>query len=427
MASSSSSSSSAIGSSDRDSLEDSKRDMLESANVDRESSGNLGGLTTFGAEHGYLEAMLRGFKSGFLKSFEYRQLCQCETLEDVKLCLGDTDYMNVLASTSKLTPEIILKKCEDKFVHEFQFLQSQAVGPLAVFLDFITYEDLISNISFLITSMIKGSDPATLLPKCLPLGKSPHLQSVLTFDNLDASGGDGLVELYRTVLVDTPVAPYFEKYFNSAVRSDQPSAEIQRAYNETEIDIITNMLQKLWLEDFHRYCTEELGGETGQIMGELLAFEADRRAISITRNSFRTNLNEPSSRDNERKKLYCCFGSLYPEATLFSFSKVGDETQLLNALEPYKLYADLLRQGQDLGGASSSAAGGSASGKSFEDLLYEHEVSLMTHAFDGQSHFACFYAWVQLKKQELRNIKWILSCINQKRDQKDFNKWIKIF
>jgi hypothetical protein len=206
----------AMAADSRSAAEEAKRDILEASNVIREES-QIGGLMTFNIEYGYLEAMLRGFKSGFLKSYEYRQLCQCETLEDVKLCLGDTDYMNVLQNTSKLTPEIILKKCEDKFVHEFTFLQSQAVGALAQFLDFITYEDLISNISFIITSMIKGSDPSNLLSKCLPLGRSPHLKSVMTFENMDSA--DGLVELYRTVLIDTPVAQYFETYFNSEVRN----------------------------------------------------------------------------------------------------------------------------------------------------------------------------------------------------------------
>lgn len=235
----------------------------------------------------------------------------------------------------------------------------------------------------------------------------------MTFENPD--NADGLVELYRTVLIDTPVAPYFEIYFNSEVKSDAPGREIQRVYNEIEIDIITNMLQKLWLEDFFNY-TQALGGETAKVMKELLEFEADRRAISITINSFNTSLNEPSNRDSERKKLYCSFGTLYPEATMFAFSKVGDMNQLQQALEPYKTFSDLFRQSTD-----------GSSQKSFEDLLYEHEVKLMRQAFDGQSHFAAFYAWVCLKKQELRNIKWILSCINQKRDAKDFNKWIKIF
>lgn len=51
--------------------EDTKRDLLEAGNVVRDDS-SIGGLTTFNAEYGYLEAMLRGFKSGFLKSFEVR-------------------------------------------------------------------------------------------------------------------------------------------------------------------------------------------------------------------------------------------------------------------------------------------------------------------------------------------------------------------
>lgn len=85
------------------------------------------------------------------------------------------------------------------------------------------------------------------------------------------------------------------------------------------------------------------------------------------------------------------------------------------ALEPYPMYADLLRQSQD-------------GSKSFTDLLYQHEVSLMISAFECQSHFAAFYAFVKLKKQELRNIKWILSCITQKRrDKRDLERWIKTF
>ena len=184
-------------------------------------------------------------------------------------------------------------------------------------------------------------------------------------------------------------------------------------YNEIEIDIITNMLQKLWLEDFYRYCLT-LEGDSAIQMKQLLEFEADRRAISITINSFNTSLNEPANRDSERKKLYCSFGSLYPECTLIKFSLVSDLGQLATALEPYKVYSDLMRQSLE-------------GSKTFEDLLYEYEVQLCRQAFDGQSHVASFYAWTKLKKQELRNIKWILSCINQKRDQKDFNKWIKTF
>lgn len=242
--------------------------------------GAIGGLSTFNSDFGYLEAILRGFRSGFLREFEYRQLCQCTTLEDLKLTFADTDFCNVLTNQTNLSPDLISELCWSKFVNEFRFIRDQATGQLATFMDFISYEYLIENVSFLISSLIRGSDASSLLEKCNPLGMFPRLKSVLTFEN----SVDGLVELYRTVLIDTPVAPYFETYFNSEITSSEPYHGIEQAYNEVEIDIITNMLQKLWLEDFYRY-TQELGGTTAEMMKVLLEFEADRRAISITINS----------------------------------------------------------------------------------------------------------------------------------------------
>jgi len=263
--------------------------------------------------------------------------------------------------------------------------------------------------------MIKGADAENLLTKCNPLGYSSHLKSVLTFENY--TGSDGLTELYRTVLVDTPVARYFETYFNSDMKHDAAPGrdiqrEIQRIYNTQEIDVITNMLQKLWLEDFYDYCSS-LGGETAMAMKELLEFEADRRAIMITMNSFETFLNEPSNRDKERQALYCNFGTLYPDATLNAFNKVADMQQLGLALQPYAVYRELWKRAQE-------------TGRKMDDMLSEYEVRLMLLAFMGQSHFAAFYSFLKLKEREEYNIKWIVSCINQRRDPKDLNRWIKI-
>ena len=262
------------------SKEDAKRDYNEQESYVREE-GPLNGLTTFNSEYGYLEAMLRGFRSGFLREYEYRQLCQCTTLEDVKLSFGDTDFSLVLQAQNHLTPDIIVEKCWEKHVNEFQFIREQAVGTLSTFLDFITYETLIENISFLIKGLINEADPSELWEKCNSFGLFSGLKTILTFEN----SGEGLLELYRTVLVDTPVAPYFEKYFSSSLRSDEPLNQMERTYKEVEFDVIANTIQKLWLEDFYKY-TQELGGATAEIMKELLEFEADRKALAITINSY---------------------------------------------------------------------------------------------------------------------------------------------
>ena len=44
----------------------------------------LGGLSTFNIAHGYTEALVRGFRSGFLNDSDYHHLTQCENLEVCK-------------------------------------------------------------------------------------------------------------------------------------------------------------------------------------------------------------------------------------------------------------------------------------------------------------------------------------------------------
>lgn len=52
----------------------------------------------FNVDGGYLEAIVRGYRSGLLMSADYNNLCQCETLDDIKMHLGATDYGPYLAN-----------------------------------------------------------------------------------------------------------------------------------------------------------------------------------------------------------------------------------------------------------------------------------------------------------------------------------------
>lgn len=372
----------------------------------RESPGSL---LSFNIEHGYFEALLRGFRSAFLTELQYRQLCQCETLEDVKLSLGDSDYNGCFNNISRLTPDIIVDRCSQKFVEEFNHIHQQAVGSLATFCDFITYEYMLNNICFMISSLIKGGQPEQLLAKCDPLGRFPYMRSILTFENTD----DGLVQLYSTFLIDTPVAKYFELYFQGLQASGENALDhVNQIFKEEQIDIINDMLKKLWLEDFYAY-TQDLGGETAAVMKELLEFEADSRAISIMINSFSTPLNEGNRRD-DRQKLFASFGKLYPDG-INQFASVSDANALGAVLESYSEYYEIWDRSQ-------------RDGLEIEDLLYEKEVKLNRLGFDGQSHYACFWSFVKLKEQEKRNIFWITECINQKlKDNDIINRWIPLF
>ncbi len=54
--------------------------------------GGHGSAMIFNMNDGYLEAMLRGMKSGLLTVADYANLIQCDTLDDLRLQLSSTDY-----------------------------------------------------------------------------------------------------------------------------------------------------------------------------------------------------------------------------------------------------------------------------------------------------------------------------------------------
>lgn len=178
-----------------------------------------------------------------------------------------------------------------------------------------------------------------LLDKCNPLGVFDAIATLAVAQNMR--------DLYRLVLVDTPLAPYFSGGLGvwlpacsmgslapfigislilwcsiDAVSQDRPSSLSQTStpflplaatehltsedLDEMNIEVLRNTLYKAYLDDFAGLCGR-LGGATHQVMGDLLAFEADRRALNITLNSIGTELTR-----DDRRRLYANFGLLYP-------------------------------------------------------------------------------------------------------------------
>ncbi|KAJ1859047.1 H(+)-transporting V0 sector ATPase subunit d [Coemansia sp. RSA 2131] len=350
----------------------------------------------FNADAGYLEGIVRGYRDGLISGAQYLNLTQCETMDDLKLQLATTDYSTFLQNEpSPMSTSTLSARCTDALVGEFQYLQQNAAEPISKFLDYITYGYMIDNVILLITGTLHERDTHDLLEKCHPLG---------FFDSMPAlCVATTVQELYGTVLVDSPLAAYFRECL---------SAE---DLNELNIEIIRNTLHKAYLEDFYAYCMQ-LGEPTASVMGEILRFEADRRTVNITINSFGTELSK-----DDRAKLYPRLGNMYPEAQM-RLARVDDMDQVKAVLEQYSEYKSMVV------GVNLSASSGGAGGNelSLEDRFFIKEVQYNKDSFEQQFHYGVFYAWLRLKEQEIRNVVWIAECISQQQKDK-INNYTPIY
>lgn len=100
--------------------------------------------------------------------------------------------------------------------------------------------------------------------------------------NIKVLEGDDYTALYRDVLIDTPVGPYFNRFLEESINQmDQNRSmnDVLGLFKEMKPEFIRTSLKKMWLEDFHQFCQAKLNPTSAQMMGELLKFEADFKTI----------------------------------------------------------------------------------------------------------------------------------------------------
>jgi V-type H+-transporting ATPase subunit d len=396
----------------------------------------------FNVNGGYLEGIVRGYRNALLTGQNYSNLTQCETIDgkakrkmiamfrltgaDVKLQLGPAYGEALQSLPPNPSTSALANKTTEKLVSDFRYLQGQSTGSLTKFMNYLTYSYMIDNVALLITGTLHERDTKELLERCHPLGWFETMPVLCVATNIE--------ELYNSVLIETPLAPYFK------------SSLSHHDLDELNIEIVRNTLYKNYLEDFYHFCNndpEMAYTPTGEVMSEILEFEADRRAINITINSFGTELSK-----EQRRKLYPEFGKLYPEGMLM-LSRADDMEGVALAVSgvgEYKRFFDEVGLNQGGGiGAGNMAGGIGNEQKSLEDMFYQKEMELSKLVFTRQFTHAVIYAWVKLREQvglkrynpvtgrprltepqEIRNITWIAECIAQ--NQKDrIGNYISVF
>ena len=126
-------------------------------------------------------------------------------------------------------------------------------------------------------------------------------------------------------MLEMPLAVYFSSKFVTGDLKEKDIAEIKAK------------LYRSCLHVFHSFCTE-FGGVHAELMGPILQFEADRRAINITFNSLQTELNK-----DDRAGMFPSIGFLIPEGHL-KLKNAEDDEAVKRAISHVQIYKSIMEK-----------------------------------------------------------------------------------
>lgn len=282
-------------------------------------------MITSNIDDGYPEACVRALFKGFLREEHYAQLVACNSLEEFKLVLDETDYGKYILMNDggKLDSIELKKRLYLKLRDEIEYIMGQSSDDLQKFLQQMMHYYQIENVIAFISGVKNNQDPGITKKALNPLGEFQGLKSVSSFASED------FVSLFQDILIDLPVGEYFRKFIDAitdhlkhdGAAGDQKGQErvtvdeITHMINDNSASEIKVMLKKIWLISFHRYIMRNCNATTQEHMDEMLKAESDWETLQIIYNSFtRADMNDAKGQ-GMRKKYFNNLGHLYPGRT----------------------------------------------------------------------------------------------------------------
>ena len=366
---------------------------------------SMSDLIFFNVDDGYSEALLRGFRKSILGEQQYTALRNTTNLKDFKSVLIDTDYSDYVKDYTETDTSALKMLLKKKLADEIDQVQSVAGPDLDKFIEMIRHKYMIDNVINIIEGIKNKTDKNVIEARNEPLGYLKEISGLLKLDYKK------IEDLYEDVLIDTEVGVYFSKFLEEvlAMSDSKNVATINNFLQSLKPEEIKNYLKKIWLEYFYHFC-KTLNPTTSEIMEDLLKYEADCQTIQIVYNSLAYN---NQFQEEERKKVIPYFGFLYPETTT-QLIKCNSLEQLKQILQPFPDYYELVKEIPDP--KKVDEFGLQTGLKTLDDVMFKESMKRYSIAFEQQFHFACFYAYIKIKEQEIKNIMLLADMISFDKD-----------